>query len=468
MIFSSFSFLFFFLPVVLCGYIITPKPVRNCFLFAVSLIFYAWGEPGFVFIMLASIVINYVTGVAVERLKEKGSPVTRTLLAAGIIANLLVLGHYKYTTFLLRSLLEFQESFGVALTFAVPQIPLPIGISFFIFQGISYIVDIYRGQVIAQKNFISLGMYIALFPQLMAGPIVRYQTIEKEITSRNTTLESVVLGLRFFSFGMAKKVIIANGMGAIADAIFALPPGSASLPLAWMGIFAYTFQIYFDFSGYSDMAIGLGLLFGFHFPQNFNYPYIAGSMTDFWRRWHMSLSTWFRDYLYIPLGGNQYGVLKTYRNLFIVFCATGIWHGANWTFLVWGIWHGLFLIAERLFPAISSRMPALARHCYVLLAVILGWVFFRSESIEGAISYMGAMFDLTRVVPEALFFELTNARTGFFFGLGCVFSTPVFIWFRNRFARSFIFENIFSLCLFGISIVFLLNSTYNPFLYFRF
>lgn len=468
MVFSSFSFLFLFLPIVFLCYVIAPKSLENLFLFIVSLIFYAWGEPAFVFIMLASIIVNYATGIIVEKLKRKKLQYGHAALVAGIVLNLFLLGHFKYTTFLLRSLLEFAGFVGAVPNFSVPEVPLPIGISFFTFQGISYIVDVYRGEVAAQRNFVSLGMYIALFPQLIAGPIVRYQDIEKEIADRKTTLEGMTFGLRFFSYGMAKKVLIANSMGAVADAVFALPPGSASVPLSWLGILAYTLQIYFDFSGYSDMAIGLGLLFGFHFPKNFNYPYIADSMTNFWRRWHISLSTWFRDYLYIPLGGNRKGVFKTYRNLFIVFCATGIWHGANWTFLAWGIWHGAFLIMERLVPGVFSRMPRLVRHCYVLLAVILGWVFFRSDSILEAFHYIGAMFNLSRLSPDAQFYELANMRTVLFFGLGCIFSTPIFVWFQKRFSGSFVLENVFSLGAIGISVIFLINSTYNPFLYFRF
>ena len=468
MIFSSFTFLFFFMPIVAGCYALAPKRAKNLFLFITSLFFYAWGEPSFVVIMLASIAVNYTTGVVVERLKANASPHTNIILIAGILSNLLLLGHYKYTTFLLSSLLEIQGIIGIAPSFALPKIPLPIGISFFTFQGISYIVDVYRGQINAQKNVISLGMYIALFPQLLAGPIVRYQTIEKEIAHRCMTMKGITLGLCFFSFGMAKKVLIANSMGVIADAIFTLPSSSTSLPLAWTGIIAYTLQIYFDFSGYSDMAIGLGLFFGFHFPQNFNYPYIASSMTEFWRRWHITLSSWFRDYLYIPLGGNRCGTLKTYRNLFIVFSATGIWHGANWTFLVWGIWHGLFLITERFFPHFFSRMPALIRHIYVLLVVILGWVFFRSDSIIDALSYIATMFDLSRLAPEALFFELANTQTVFFFIVGCILSLPIFPLIRDNIANFFIFEYIFSIGAFCFSIIYLINSTYNPFLYFRF
>lgn len=468
MVFSSFSFLFLFLPVVILGYILTPARFKNTFLFLLSLVFYAWGEPVFVFVMLASIVVNYVSGLLVDGCMRRKSIHAKTFLALGVVLNLLMLGYFKYVAFLATSLFEVLGLLGVSPLFAVPKVALPIGISFFTFQGLSYVIDVYRCEVAAQRNIVSLGMYVAMFPQLIAGPIVRYQTVEKEIVSRGVTLEGVTLGLRFLSYGMAKKVLIANSMGVVADAVFGLPAGTASLPLAWMGILAYTLQIYFDFAGYSDMAIGLGLLFGFHFPQNFNYPYIADSMTNFWRRWHISLSTWFRDYLYIPLGGNRRGPRRTLANLFIVFAATGIWHGANWTFLVWGLWHGSFLILERLYRDAFARMPRLLRHGYVLLAVVVGWVFFRSDSIRDAGAYIACMFDPRRLAPEALFYELNTNEHLFFFLLGVVVSTPVFLWFRRRFAESPLIENVFSLAAMGVSVLFLANSTYNPFLYFRF
>lgn len=449
MVFSSFSFLFLFLPVVLLGYVLSPAKLKNVFFLMASLVFYAWGEPAFVFVMLTSIVLNYFSGLLVDVCKRRGSVHARTVLGIGVGLNLLLLGYFKYTVFLLTFVIDVLGFAGAAPCFDVPDVRLPIGISFFTFQGISYIVDVYRGEVAAQRNFVLLAMYKAMFPQLIAGPIVRYKTVESEIDVRRVTLGGVTMGLRFFSYGMAKKVLIANSMGAVADAVFDLPAGSASVPLAWMGIMAYTLQIYFDFSGYSDMAIGLGLLFGFHFPQNFNYPYIADSMTNFWRRWHMSLSTWFRDYLYIPLGGNRLGALRTYMNLFVVFCATGIWHGANWTFLIWGLWHGLFLVFERLFRDFFVRLPRIFRHCYVLLAVVVGWVFFRSESIGDAIFYISAMLNPSRIVPEPLFYELSNNARLFFFVAGVVFSMPVFLWARKRFETSPAIENAFSLCAMG-------------------
>lgn len=468
MVFSSFSFLFLFFPAVVLGYFIAPKQLKNTFLLIASITFYAWGEPTFVFIMLTSIVINYISGILIDFFKQRGSIHARTSLIIGVTLNILLLGYFKYAVFLSESLLDFLTLMGISPLFTAPKIILPIGISFFTFQGISYIIDVYQNKVLAQKNFIDMSMYKSMFPQLIAGPIVRYQTVEKEIASRSISLEGITAGLRLFSYGMAKKVLIANSMGAIADAVFAMPAGSASAPLAWMGILAYTLQIYFDFSGYSDMAIGLGLLFGFHFPPNFNYPYIADHMTNFWRRWHMSLSTWFRDYLYIPLGGNRCGPLKTYMNLFVVFCATGIWHGANWTFLIWGLWHGFFLIVERRFRSFFEQVPLLIRHCYVLLAVVVGWVFFRSESLKDATAYISSMFNFSRLAPESLFYQLVNNSNMFFFLVGIIFSTPIFLWICKKFRYPSIFENILSLFALGTSLLFLVNSTYNPFLYFRF
>lgn len=468
MVFSSFSFLFLFFPAVCLGYALTPDRLKNLFLFLASLVFYAWGEPAFVFIMLASILINYSAGRLIGRLRIPQPAKARAAVATAIGLNLLLLCFFKYAAFLLRTLLEGLALFGSSPEMTVPEIPLPIGISFFTFQGLSYIVDVYRGEVSAQRNLISLGLYIALFPQLIAGPIVRYQSIEKEISERAVTLEGVTAGLRLFSYGLAKKILIANNMGAVADAVFSLPAGSTSLPLSWLGVAAYTLQIYFDFSGYSDMAIGLGQIFGFHFPENFRYPYIARSMTEFWRRWHISLSSWFKDYLYIPLGGNRKGTAATYRNLGIVFCATGIWHGADWTFLVWGLWHGAFLVVERIMPRFFAALPRVLQHVYVLLAVMTGWVFFRSDTIRDAWEYLGGMFSLSRLAPEARFYELANMHTLVFFGLGCVLAAPFFRYCLRCLPASCVYENILSLFIMGTAITFSMNTTYNPFLYFRF
>ncbi|MDY3809283.1 MBOAT family protein [Desulfovibrio sp. PG-178-WT-4] len=468
MLFTSFIFLFIFFPIVFCCYCITKKQWQNFFLLSASLLFYAWGESAHVVILIFSIIINYAIGIIVEKLHSSDSLSARFALVLGILANIFCLGYYKYVTFIVRSAIDALGIFGITCSPPSTAIPLPIGISFFTFKGLAYLIDIYRKQFSAQKNIIDFGMYLAFFPQLLAGPIARYQDFKKEISNRSVTLNNVALGLRLFSFGMAKKVLIANSVGTIADAVFALPAGSASLPLGWLGVTAYTLQIYFDFSGYSDMAIGIGLMFGFHTCQNFNYPYIADSLTNFWRRWHISLSTWFRDYLYIPLGGNRHGSARTYRNLLIVFLATGLWHGASWAFVAWGLWHGIFLILERRFSNTYRKLPAVTRHGYSLLVIMLGWVLFRSNTFAEAANFTVALFDWSHMMPEPLFYELANMRSLFFVGAGCIFSMPVLEWFRDRVTHSWLYESLFSLGGMAMSIVFLANSTYTPFLYFRF
>lgn len=468
MLFSSLIFLFAFFPIVFLGYCITKKTAKNLFLLVASILFYAWGEPIYVVIIVISIIINYTFGIAIEKFYIKSCLLARCMLILGIVLNVSCLGYYKYATFVVQTAIDLLRLLGIAYPVSTVAIQLPIGISFFTFKALAYLIDIYKKQFSAQKNIIDFGMYLAFFPQLLAGPIARYQNFVEEISNRSITLSNIALGLRIFSFGMAKKVLIANSLGTIADAAFALPAGSASLPLGWLGVATYTLQIYFDFSGYSDMAIGLGLMFGFHTLQNFNYPYIADSLTNFWRRWHISLSTWFRDYLYIPLGGNRHGLVQTYRNLLVVFLATGLWHGASWNFVVWGGWHGLFLILERRFRDVYQKVPAAVRHGYALFVVMLGWILFRSNTLEDSVNYTKVLFDWSRIMPEPLFYELINARTIFFICLGCIFSMPVGEWLRGKVSNWWFYETLFSWGGLGMSIVFLVNSTYTPFLYFRF
>lgn len=388
-VFSSASFLFLFLPLVLLFYYGGGRWLRNSLLLVASLLFYAWGEPVYVLLMIASIAFNWLIGVAMAALRSRR--VERALLAFGVTTNVMVLGYYKYAGLLLATVLELVPDSSVALADAKAPL-LPIGISFFTFHAISYLVDIYRRDASALRSPFDMGLYIALFPQLVAGPIIRYHDIADQIRERSNTLPRFASGVERFVFGMAKKLLIANPLGAIADGVFALPGDELTMAAAWVGLACYTLQIYFDFSDYSDMAIGLGRMFGFEFLENFNYPYVARSVREFWRRWHLSLSTWFRDYLYIPLGGNRSGPWRSRLNLMIVFLLCGLWHGASWTFAAWGLWHGLFLVLERgRWGRFIARAPGPLQHVYALLIVMFGWVFFRSESFAQAGYYIAAL-----------------------------------------------------------------------------
>jgi len=388
-VFSSPIFLFLFLPIVLAGYFVTRGRLCNLWLLGMSLVFYGWGEPRFVVVMLASIAANFGFGLWLDRIR--GRPGARAVLAVAIALNLGLLVLYKYAAFLAGN-----ASAALALIGAGPvQIPafvLPLGISFYTFHALSYLVDVSRRAADGQRDPAAMGLYIVFFPQLIAGPIIRYHYIADQLVQRVVTREGFAQGVERFVIGLGKKMLVANTVAVPADAIFALPTSELTPGLAWLGIVCYTLQIYFDFSGYSDMAIGLARLFGFRFPENFNYPYIARSMTEFWRRWHISLSTWFRDYLYVPLGGNRHGSARTYLNLWLVFFLCGLWHGAAWTFVAWGLYHGSFLVLERL--GLGRRLESLwtpARHAYTILAVMVGWVFFRSETLQQAGSFLSAM-----------------------------------------------------------------------------
>lgn len=458
MIFSSAIFLFAFLPAVLILYFLVGKKLKNWVLLLASLFFYAWGEPVNVLVMIASILVNYAGCLWMVKTERK-KPVLILLL----LLNLGTLFYFKY--------LNFAVETWTAVTGQDPglrKVALPIGISFFTFQIMSYVIDVYRGKVEAQKNLVSLGLYISLFPQLIAGPIVRYADIEREIRTRTVTVDKVYEGFRRFAIGFAKKVIIADQLGALADTVFA-----GSYPSVWghwIGILAYTLQIYYDFSGYSDMAIGLGKCFGFTFLENFNYPYISRSIREFWRRWHMSLSGWFRDYLYIPLGGNRKGPARTYLNLLIVFFVTGLWHGASFNFIVWGLYYGLFLIIERIgFGKLLDKAPRILRHVYTLLIVIVGWVFFRADTLGDALVYLQHMF-----VPYGRdlvnFRMIMDARYWFILVLGIVCALP----YQKLLARvrstkaGAVLADVAVLLIFLLAISFMFGSGYSPFLYFRF
>ena len=411
MAFGEPIFLLLFLPLVLLAHFVIDRRWRNVLLLVSSLLFYAWGERVFVLVMVASIGVNYVIGMAVDRGRTRGKG--RMAVGIGIACNLGLLVAFKYLNFLDRSLGGLVEDLGGSWT-ELSDVHLPIGISFFTFQAMSYLIDIYRRQAPLQRNPITFALYISLFPQLIAGPIVRYRQIAAELTQRVICLEGFAAGVRRFIIGLAKKLVIADTVGVAADQVFGLANSDLTAGLAWFGLLAYSLQIYFDFSGYSDMAIGLGLMLGFHFPENFLHPYVSRSVTEFWRRWHVSLSSWFRDYLYIPLGGNRRGERRNYCNLAVVFLLCGLWHGAAWSFIVWGAWHGLFLVVERrgLGPWLDGVFAPM-RHLYLLAVVMLGWVFFRAETLGQAGHYLLALAGLgsgdgLRYYP-ALFLDNTTA-----------------------------------------------------------
>ncbi|NLY69730.1 MAG: MBOAT family protein [Clostridiales bacterium] len=464
MIFSSTLFLFVFLPTVLLVYYAIPMrfvAAKNAVLLTVSLIFYAWGEPQNIVLMLLAIACNYVFGLGIEKCRGYGSAgACRAILVLSLVYNLGTLFFFKYFNFVTGGIF--------------PHIALPIGISFFTFQIMSYTIDVYRGEVAAQRNIFKLGLYISLFPQLIAGPIVRYIDIEKQLTERSYDADKLFCGTSRFIVGLAKKVLVSNTVAQMADFAFGVT-GELNAATAWLGALCYGLQIYYDFSGYSDMAIGLGHMLGFDFLENFNYPYISCSVQEFWRRWHISLSTWFRDYLYIPLGGNRRGKLRTYINLFIVFVCTGIWHGAAWNFLVWGLYHGFFLIIERIgFRKVLDRLPRAVARGYTLLVVLFGWVLFRAETLPAAIKYAASMFNFGNIGLVRASLQLDNI-TGFAIAIGIIFSAPLLPWLKRKLealpggkTSAYVLNVSGCIGLFLLSVVFLTGSDYNPFIYFRF
>ncbi|WP_446008053.1 MBOAT family O-acyltransferase [Candidatus Electrothrix sp.] len=480
MVFSSVTFLFLFLPVVLVGYLCVGRKGRNLFLLLSSLVFYFWGEQLFVFVMLASIAMNYIFGLLLDRVGRQRSRSGKILLAAALTANLGMLGFFKYANFAVDNLNMLLGQLDIPLIH-LSDVHLPIGISFFTFQAMSYLVDLYRRKCRAQKNPLYLGLYISLFPQLIAGPIVRYRDIAEHIKKRTVGLHDFACGTERFIFGLGKKVLIANPMGLMADHIFGMQMHLLSTGTAWLGVVCYTLQIYFDFSGYSDMAIGLGRMFGFHFLENFNYPYISRSIREFWRRWHISLSTWFRDYLYIPLGGNRHGSLRTALNLLLVFLLCGLWHGASWNFILWGLMYGFFLVAERgCWGRIVTGMHPIGQHCYTLLVVINGWVFFRLEQLTEAGSYFSVMYGLSGA--ERMHPRISMDCNALFicsFVAGILLSLPLYPWLRTYW-RAWMQEKYLAavsvqVVKLGFILTVLLLSAgsisvgaYNPFIYFRF
>lgn len=484
MLFSEPIFLFLFLPFLLAGIPLCSHHHQNYLLAAASLLFYAWDEPSHALILIGSITFNYGAGLVIS--KAAGALRRRTYLILGIMANLGVLAWFKYADFLVENLNLFFNLIGLS-ALAAPASSLPLGISFFTFQAISYLFDVFRRRTPAQTNLIDLTLYVALFPQLIAGPIVRYGEFAWQILNRRITRRGTTIGIRRFVRGLAKKLLIANTLAVPADAIFALAPSDLTAPIAWLGVLCYTLQIYFDFSGYSDMAIGLGRMFGFKIPENFRHPYTATSITGFWRRWHMSLSRWFRDYLYIPLGGNRTSPNRTYLNLTIVFLFCGLWHGASWTFVLWGMVHGAALIFERMgLGATLARSPRLIGWIYTMLLIVISWVLFRSPSIAHAIGYLIGMAGFapgSTVYVE--FGDYFRPSVALAIALGCLFATPFREWCRaqvGRFIRSatdrptgwtrlrWTHHAMDTACLVLLltCCVWVAASTYVPFLYFRF
>ena len=468
MVFSSMIFLCVFLPVVLIVYYVLPKQLRNLWLLLASLFFYAWGEPRYILIMLFSTVFDYCNGRAISYATKKGKHDTwgRAVLALSVTGNLAILCFFKYTDFVLENINRLAGT-----QFGLLQLALPIGISFYTFQTMSYTIDVYRGKSPAQQNMISFGMYVCLFPQLIAGPIVRYKDVQKELDTRTTTISGVASGVQRFLIGLAKKVLLANQIGALWDYLKGLGSMDMSMALAWLGALAFTFQIYFDFSGYSDMAIGLGEMFGFHFPENFDHPYESKSITEFWRRWHMTLGTGFREYLYIPLGGNRNGVARQIFNLLVVWFLTGLWHGAGWNFILWGLYYFVLLVLEKfVLRGVLERLPGIVQHLYTMFFVIIGWVIFAFDDMGQLESFLKALFGIGVPAGNGLALYEWDIRAPFLAVLLIASTT-----FPARIAKQLTREErrspllmVYTGALLVLSLAFLVSGSYNPFLYFRF
>ena len=467
MVFSSLTFLYFYLPIVLILYFISPMKVKNVILLVSGVIFYAWGEPFYILIMLLSTVIDYTSGRLIHYFDNDQKKRTICLLVS-LFMNLGLLAVFKYSSFIITNI---NGIFGANIM--DPHLPLPIGISFYTFQSMSYTIDLYLRNIKVQKNFFNFASYVTLFPQIVAGPIVRYEDVASEIDSRTVNVNKIGEGIGLFVKGLAKKVILANNIGLLWTQVRAMDYNEISVLTAWLGILAFTFQIYFDFSGYSDMACGLGKMLGFNFPQNFNHPYTSKSIGEFWRRWHITLGSWFRSYVYIPLGGNRGGLAKTIRNLVIVWFLTGLWHGASWNFILWGLYFGVLIIIERLgWGKILEKLPSIISTLYTFLLVVFGWVLFETDSLSHALSYFKAMFGSSGVLVD------TSSKYLFFtnillFVLCLIGSTEIFQKVLAKLkAKSLNFVSyaapVIQLVIMLICTSFLVNATYNPFLYFRF
>jgi alginate O-acetyltransferase complex protein AlgI len=462
MVFSSPVFIFLFLPIVYLINLVLPKRFSNAFLLLFSLIFYAWGEPLYVFLMIFSGLINFLLTLSMKEDSNR----RKIVLIIAIIFNIGLLGLFKYADFLILTINGILKT-----SLPLLNLPLPIGISFYTFQTMSYVFDVYNHETSVQRNYFSLLLYITFFPQLIAGPIVQYHDIAKQIESRFVTLDKTAVGLRRFVVGLSKKVLLANAMAIIADTLYALPNSDISTVVAWVGAIAYLFQIYFDFSGYSDMAIGMGEMFGFHFKENFNYPYIATSMQDFWRRWHISLSSWFRLYLYIPLGGNRKGRARAMFNRIFVFFLTGLWHGASWTFVVWGLYHGIFLLLEQTVLQVQ-QWPKIVQRIYTLLVVLIGFVIFRAESFTQSLIFIQSMFSFSSasaLASKELMILITPLSI-LLFVISAIASTPIMknIKVKTEGSIASLLSYGFTIVLWIACLLSLAANTYNPFIYFRF
>lgn len=468
MLFSSIVFLFTFLPAVMILYYLLPVRFRNVILLLASLVFYAWGEPVYLFLMLLSILFNYFSGLDIARNLQDKRAAKRSLVF-NLIINLAVLGFFKYEGFVLDTLNGI-----LPVHISYHALPLPIGISFYTFQILSYIIDVYRGNVKVQTNLPNFALYVTMFPQLIAGPIVQYADVDEQLASREVSRTKFGEGSMYFIRGLAKKVLLANTSGMIFTEVSGLAKDNIAVMTAWLGAFAYMFQIYFDFSGYSDMAIGLGKMFGFEFNMNFNYPYVSKSITEFWRRWHISLSSWFRDYVYIPLGGNRVSKIKHIRNLLIVWFLTGLWHGAAWNFVAWGLYYGVILIIEKyLLSPVLDRLPDVVRHIYSIVLVVIGWVLFFSSSFGQAADYIRVMFGAGAhgfADRESMYLLTSNLILWLILIFG---STPLVHFryehmLRTKKWNTTIINSVVYAALFIVCIAYLVTETYNPFLYFRF
>lgn len=468
MVFSSLLFIFLFMPLTILLYYISPKPWRNLILLIASLIFYAWGEPVYIGIMIFSTVFDYANGILIDKYRERKGA-ARAIIIGSIVVNLGILCFFKYYGFFVDNINGLFN-----LNIQRMNLPLPVGISFYTFQTMSYTIDVYLGNVPVQKNIINFGTFVTMFPQLVAGPIVKYGDIQKQLDNRRESLGMFGEGVEVFISGLAKKVLLANNIGILWSQIKAMPMQELSVVSAWIGIIAFTFQIYFDFSGYSDMAIGLGKMFGFDLMKNFDYPYTSKSVTEFWRRWHISLGSWFREYVYIPLGGNRCKISKQLRNLFVVWFLTGFWHGANWNFILWGLYYGTILTIEKfLLKDWLKKIPGFFTHLYTMVIVIIGWVFFECESITQGMKFIKVMFGLGGndfVDRASVYYIYTNILL---FVVLIICSTPILkraisrIRERMKMAGSMIVPVMYFILIF-LSTAYLVNESYNPFLYFRF
>lgn len=468
MLFSSMTFLFVFMPLVMAVYFLSKKEIRNYVLLIASIIFYAWGEPRYLAIMIITILVNYAGAILLD--KHYSSRQRLWIVSLTIVLDLSFLFYFKYFNFVVDNI-----NGVLATDFQLLDVIMPIGISFYTFQAMSYLIDVYRREVPAQKDVYKLALYIVLFPQLVAGPIVKYHDVCEQIDNRTIEFKNVIIGFKRFITGLAKKVLIANTLAEVVDKIFAQAPENLTTGVSWLGAVAYCLQLYYDFSGYSDMAIGLGLMFGFRFLENFNYPYISKSITEFWRRWHISLATWFKLYLYIPLGGNRKGAVRTYWNLFAVFLVTGIWHGAAWSYVAWGIWNGIFIVIERFFGLDKDKNDrwyvSAAKHVYAFFAIVWGMIIFRAESLSYAYEYICRMLhiDVTKHLPD--YDYGVNNKFAIMLIVGLICAMPVcrnliYIKYEHKVQRTLV--NIWLFLLFLWSTISLAASTYNPFIYFRF